>query len=89
MHHNQVIMEINELLTVTKAEYVKDYTIRIRFSNGVEKLFDFSGELTKGICKKLKDLEYFKRFTLDPFTIDWNNEIGFAPEYLYENGIPV
>lgn len=82
-------MEINELLTVTKAEYVKDYTIRIRFSNGVEKLFDFSGELTKGICKKLKDLEYFKRFTLDPFTIDWNNEIGFAPEYLYENGIPV
>lgn len=81
-------MEMNELLTVTKAEYVKDYILRIRFSNGVEKLFDFSGELTKGICKKLKDLDYFKQFTLDPFTIDWNNEIGFAPEYLYENGIP-
>ena len=79
---------MNELLTVTKAEYVKDYILRIRFSNGVEKLFDFSGELTKGICKKLKDLDYFKQFTLDPFTIDWNNEIGFAPEYLYENGIP-
>lgn len=81
-------MEMNELLTVTKAEYVKDYILRIRFSNGVEKMFDFSGELTKGICKKLKDLDYFKQFTLDPFTIDWNNEIGFAPEYLYENGIP-
>ena len=47
-------MEMNELLTVTKAEYVKDYILRIRFSNGVEKLFDFSGELTKGICKKDK-----------------------------------
>ena len=79
---------MTELLTGTKAEYVKDYILRIRFSNGVEKLFDFSGELTKGICKKLKDLDYFKQFTLDPFTIDWNNEIGFAPEYLYENGIP-
>lgn len=25
-------------------------------------------------------------YSLDPFTIDWNNEIGFAPEFLYENG---
>lgn len=81
-------METNEILTVTKAEYVSGYTLRIRFSDGVEKLFDFSGELSKGICLKLRDLEYFKRFTLDPFTIDWNNEIGFAPEYLYENGLP-
>lgn len=81
-------METNEILTVTKAEYVSGYTLRIRFSDGVEKLFDFSGELSKGICRKLRDLEYFKRFTLDPFTIDWNNEIGFAPEYLYENGLP-
>ena len=82
-------METSELLTVTNAEYVQDYTLRIRFSDGVEKLFDFSGELTKGICRKLKDLDYFKKFTLDPFTIDWNNEIGFAPEYLYENGVLV
>ena len=82
-------METNEILTVRKAEYVQDYTLRILFSNGVEKLFDFSGELTRGICRKLKNLDYFKRFTIDPFTIDWNNEIGFDPEYLYENGIPV
>ena len=81
-------METNELLTVTKAEYVQSYTLHIWFNNGVEKLFDFSGELTKGICRKLKDLDYFKRFTIDPFTIDWNNEIGFAPEYLYEHGTP-
>ena len=81
-------METNEILTVTNAENVSGYTLRIRFSDGVEKLFDFSGELSKGICRKLRDLEYFKRFTLDPFTIDWNNEIGFAPEYLYENGLP-
>jgi len=39
-----------------------------------------------GLYKKLADLNYFKNFTLDPFTIDWNNEIGFVPEYLYELG---
>ena len=39
-------METNEILTVTNAEYVSGYTLRIRFSDGVEKLFDFSGELS-------------------------------------------
>ena len=29
------------------------------------------------------------KFTLDPFTVDWNNEIGFAPQYLYERGVNV
>jgi hypothetical protein len=40
----------------------------------------------KGICTKLQNLDYFKNFKLDPFSVDWNNEIGFAPEYLYEKG---
>ncbi len=78
-------MNDNRLLTVYKAEYVKDYILRISFSNGEERVFDFSSELSKGICWKLQNLEYFKHFTIDPFTIDWNNEIGFAPEYLYKN----
>lgn len=81
-------MDSNELLTVTKAEYMGGYTLRIWFNNGKERLFDFSGELTKGICQKLQDLNYFKKFTIDPFSIDWNNEIGFAPEYLYKMGKP-
>ena len=29
---------------------------------------------------------YFKSFRLDPFTVDWSDEIGFAPRYLYERG---
>ena len=37
-----------------------------------------------GIYHKLQELEYFKSFRLDPFTVDWNDEIGFAPRYLYE-----
>jgi len=32
-------------------------------------------------------LDYFKSFRLDPFTVDWNDEIGFAPRYLYERGM--
>ena len=29
-----------------------------------------------------------KNFRLDGWTVDWDNEIGFAPEYLYEHGVP-
>ena len=74
--------------TITDAHYVSQHKIEALFSNGIKKLIDFSPIISgnQGICRKLLDLEYFKRFTLDPFTIDWNNEIGFAPEYLYEKG---
>ena len=79
---------IDRLYNCDKLQIERFNKINLKGEHGVEKLFDFSGELTKGICRKLKDLDYFKRFTIDPFTIDWNNEIGFAPEYLYEHGTP-
>lgn len=76
----------NLILTVIAAEYAGGYTLRLKFSNGEEKEYDFSKEYDRGICCKLRDPEYFRNFTLDPFTVDWNNEIAFAPEYLFQNG---
>lgn len=75
------------LLTIIHAEYVNDYVLRITFSNGEVRLVDFTPLMQKGICRKLQDIDYFKSFTLDPFTIEWNDEIGFAPEYLYERSV--
>ena len=77
----------NELLTITNAEYTNGYSLLLTFNNGERRLMDFTPLMQKGICKKLQDLDYFKAFKLDPFTVDWNNEIGFAPEYLYEKSI--
>ena len=75
-----------KLLTITAVEYVKDYVLRLTFNNGEVRMVDFVPLMQKGICRKLKDINYFKSYTLDPFTVDWNNEIGFAPRYLYERG---
>ncbi|MCR4558595.1 MAG: DUF2442 domain-containing protein [Bacteroidales bacterium] len=77
----------NQLLTITNAVYINGYTLLLTFNNGEKRLMDFSPLMQKGICKKLQDLDYFKSFRLDPFTVDWNDEIGFAPEYLYEKSI--
>ena len=72
---------------ITGAEYVKDYILRLTFSNGEVRTMDFTPLMQKGICRKLQDMDYFRSFTLDPFTVDWNNEIGFAPQYLYERSV--
>ena len=79
-------MENNEVMAVTAAEYIVDYKLRLTFNNGAVRIVDFVPLMQKGICKKLQDKDYFRSFKLDPFTVDWNNEIGFAPEYLYDIG---
>lgn len=83
------IMDDSFILCVTHAEYEHDYILKVTFNDGVVKMVDFAPLMQRGICQKLQDMDYFKSFTLDPFTIDWNNEIGFAPESLYERGIAV
>ena len=78
---------MNPLLKVTAAEYSGGYSVCLTFSNGEVCLVDFTPLMQKGICSKLQDINYFKSFRLDPFTVDWNDEIGFAPRYLYERGV--
>ena len=77
-----------ELIYIIAAKYVSGYILELTFNTGEVKLFDFTQLYDKGICTKLQDIEYFKNFRLDAFSVDWNNEIGFAPEYLYERSIP-
>ncbi|HIS23222.1 MAG TPA: DUF2442 domain-containing protein [Candidatus Cryptobacteroides intestinipullorum] len=76
------------MIHIKSAKYVSGYILELTFDTGEVKRFDFSSLYNEGICRKLQDMSYFKNFTLDGFTVDWNNEIGFAPEYLYENGVP-
>ena len=79
----------NPLLKIVAAEYVTNYTLRLTFNTGEVRLVDFTPLMQKGICRILQDINFFKSFRLDPFTVDWNNEIGFAPRYLYERSITV
>lgn len=81
-------MQTPLILKIINAEYMHDYVLRLTFNSGEVKICDFFPLAQKGICIKLQDMEYFKQFRLDPFTIDWNDEIGFAPEYLYEISKP-
>ncbi|MBP9995113.1 MAG: DUF2442 domain-containing protein [bacterium] len=77
------------ILKIIGVQYVNEYKLLLTFNDGKVRLFDFEPLSRKGICTKLQNMEYFKNFRLDPFSVDWNNEIGFAPEFLYENSVEV
>ena len=71
---------------VIDAKYIKDYTLYLRFRDGSEGEVDFEQELEGEIFKPLKDISYFKNFTVDQelHTVVWPNGADFAPEFLYE-----
>jgi hypothetical protein len=48
------------LPSVTKAKYVKDYLIEIKFNDGAKKVIDFEPWLTGPIFRPLKSKHYFK-----------------------------
>jgi hypothetical protein len=71
-----------ELIKVTNAKYVKDFTIHFEFNNGVEKDINLETELWGEIFEPLKDVNFFKKFKLNKWTIEWENGADFSPEFL-------
>ena len=71
------------LPSVTKARYVKDYLIEVKFNDGTKKIIDFKNWLNGPVFKPLKNKDYFKRFFIDGPTIAWPNGADIAPETLY------
>ncbi len=67
----------------TKAKYVKDYLIEVKFNDGTKKVIDFEPWLTGPIFRRLKSKVYFKKFFIDGPTIAWSNGADIAPETLY------
>jgi hypothetical protein len=72
---------------VIKANYVRDYVIHLRFSDGNEGDIDLREELYGEMFKPLQNQDTFKGFLIHPefHTLCWENGADFAPEFLYEN----
>lgn len=72
------------LVAVTNAEYKNGYKIFLLFNDGVTGIVDLSEHLEGEIFTPLKNQDYFKKFSLDAWTIGWENGADFAPEFLYD-----
>ncbi len=73
-------------LEIVKAEYLDGYRLSLLFNNGVRRVVDLSNSLKGSVFAPLKDISYFKKFSIKFNTVEWENGADFAPEYLYEIG---
>ena len=73
---------------VLDASYVRDYKLAIRFENDEVRVVDLAGHLDGPIFKPLKDLSFFRQFTVnhDIDTVVWPNGADYSPDFLYEIG---
>lgn len=78
-----------KLTWVTAASYVEGYKLALTFNDGSHKIFDFAPLLADkpALFGALSDLDFFKDFALDGWTVTWGNgKIDIAPEFLLEHG---
>lgn len=71
-------------LHVLEARYLGDYRVWLRFNDGTSGEVDLSGELEGPVFGPLRDVELFKRFTINRHTLTWDNGADLAPELLSE-----
>lgn len=72
------------LIRVVDVEYIKDYTMRLEFSDGKQKTIDFKPLLKGKLFEPLLNMKNFIQFGLNHWTIEWANGADIAPETLYE-----
>ena len=79
------------VFSINKADYIGEYEIMFSFSDGVERLIDFSGFLKSAknpMTKKYLDKQLFKKFSIDYGDIIWNDyEMCFPIWDLHEGKI--
>ena len=73
-----------KLIRVIEANYLEGYKIKLKFTDGTFGIVDLEKEIYGQIFEPLKDIEYFKKFTLDTWTLCWPNGADLSPEFLYE-----
>ena len=78
-------------LKIDSAKYLSDYAIRIKFSDGNERLVDFKPFLSKSLhpsIKKYLDENKFSDFSLTDGNLNWNDyELIFPLSDLYNGQI--
>jgi hypothetical protein len=75
------------MVRVVSAELKKDYEIFVEFNNGEKGIIDFKKILEedhRAVIRELLNKDLFKTVKVNLHTLCWDNEVDFAPDYLYD-----
>ena len=78
-----------DLIKVVNVDYIKDYIVDLKYSNGEKKRVDFIPLLKSGKKQELLNKNNFILFGLNHWTLEWYNGVDFAPDFLYQQGVSV
>jgi hypothetical protein len=67
---------------VVEARYVRGYVVWLKFSDGAAGEIDLVGELDGQVFEPLREIEYFKQFSIVLHTLAWPDGADFAPQFL-------
>lgn len=78
------------ILGVKGVRALEERCLKVRFTDGVIKIYDCADLLEYPVFQPLKDDAVFRGAYVDYGTVVWNGgTIDIAPEELYENGVTV
>jgi hypothetical protein len=72
-------------MKVQEVKYIADYTISIKFDDGVSGTIQLDDLVTRGIFKPLQDKEKFAKFYTTGYTIAWSNELEIDATAIYSD----
>lgn len=68
---------------------LEGYVLRVQFADGSVKDCDLSGLAEKGVFTRIKDTDFFRKAHAQDGAVVWDDDLDIAPEYLYDNGVPL
>ena len=70
-------------LHVTEAQHITGHRVRLSFNDGTNAEIDLSSSIDGPVFEPLRDIDFFKSFSIVGHTLAWPNGADFAPEYLH------
>ena len=70
-------------MKVREVKYIAEYTISIKFDDGINGTIQLSDLVQKGIFKLLQDKNQFAKVYTNGYSIAWSNELEIDANTIY------
>ncbi|MGB4724654.1 MAG: DUF2442 domain-containing protein [Sediminibacterium sp.] len=70
-------------MKIEEVAYINDYTIHIKFEDGISGSIQLNDLVQKGIFQELKDKSKFAKVFTNGYSVAWSNELEIDANKIY------